>query len=641
MSSRSGLLASVMLAVFAFVSVPAAAANGPARAGAPAQPERILGGEGPQLLHLLQQEELQLRAMRSAMPKYFAEAYRRYPQIPAGTLEAIAWSQSRWMPLQPADTENHHDRMPTAYGVMGLYAGEGFTDQVTAASRLTGLSTQLIKTDSRVNILAAAALLAQQIGAAGLGRNGIAPKPEQISQVLARYAGFTPMRGGNAIEDFARQSFAFDVLLSMDRGVNEKGAIVPERAIQWERAFTPSQLVTLRAPFVRLDISRGRVDTGDYAIDPISETMINRRGGATGGQQVAGPDYSPAIWDPASSSNYTASRSAAIGAVTIHTTQGSYAGTISWFKNPAAQVSAHYVIRSSDGQVTQMVRNAYTAWHVRSHNSYTLGIEHEGYISNSSWYTTAMYNASSALVRNFCSKYSAIKCSSAYNGPSSSGTVVLSDSVKIKGHQHYSGNDHTDPGIYWNWSRYYSLLNPAPAGTVKLLDTFESSVGHFNTSPTYSGSTVGISTASTAQRYCSMSRYGSCSLQVKLVDNPNTSASWAVRLLSGSGSPSANTQLVRANGKVGFWVYAAGSGLSVAIGVDDSDGTERSVSRALAANAWTYVEWSLADANQWNAWVGGNGAITASTVTLDAVWLYHAQTSYNLFVYLDDVQIKN
>ena len=289
-----------------------------------------------------------------------------------------------------------------------------------------------------------------------------------------------------------------------------------------------------------------------------------------------------------------------------------------------------------------MVRNAYTAWHVRSHNPYTLGIEHEGYTSNSSWYTTAMYNASSALVRNFCSKYTAITCSSAYNGPATSGTKVLPDSVKIKGHQHYSGNDHTDPGIYWNWSGYYSLLNPsAPAGTVKLLDTVESSVGHFNTSPTYSGSTTGISTASTALRYCSMSRNGSCSLQVKLVDNASSSADWAVRLLSGGGSPSANTTLTRANGKVGFWVYAAGSGVSVAVGVDDSDGTERSVSRALPANAWTYGEWSLTDANQWNAWVGGNGAITASSVTLDAIWLYHAQTSYTVYVYIDDVRIVN
>src|SRR5690606_34269974 len=144
-----------------------------------------------------------------------------------------------------------------------------------------------------------------------------------------------------------------------------------------------------------------------------------------------------------------------------------------------------------------------------------------------------------------------------------------------------------------------------------------------------------------ALRDCSMRRNGSCSLQVKLVDNAGSSAPWAVRLLSGGGSPSANTSLTRANGKVGFWVYSGGSGLSAALGVDDSDGTERSISRSIPANTWTYLEWNLADANQWNAWVGGNGAITASTVTLDALWLFRAQTSYNVFVYIDDVQIKN
>ena len=77
------------------------------------------------------------------------------------------------------------------------------------------------------------------------------------------------------------------------------------------------------------------------------------------------------------------------------------------------------------------------------------------------------------------------------------------------------------------------------------------------------------------------------------------------------------------------------------MGIDDSDGTERSASRALAANAWTYVEWPLSDAAQWNAWAGGNGSITASSVKLDAIWLYHANTSYTVNVYIDDVQLRN
>jgi Negative regulator of beta-lactamase expression len=289
-------------------------------------------------------------------------------------------------------------------------------------------------------------------------------------------------------------------------------------------------------------------------VDPVTETLT-WQGSANPATDVgiASTDYGPAIWNPAHSTNYTASRSAAVSAVTVHTTQGSYAGSISWFQNSTSNVSAHYVIRSSDGQVTQMVRDAHTAWHVRNQNSYTLGIEHEGWVNNSSWYTDAMYTASAALVRNFCAKFSAISCASAYKGAPSSGLVELASSVKIKGHQHFPGQSHTDPGINWNWSKYYNLINPGsgggttpPSGSTTYLDRFESTVGRFNTSPTYSGSTTGIATTSSATRDCTTRKNGSCSLRVLLKDNTATTANWAVRLLSGGGSPASNASLTRA-----------------------------------------------------------------------------------------------
>ena len=31
--------------------------------------------------------------------------------------------------------------------------------------------------------------------------------------------------------------------------------------------------------------------------------------------------------------------------------------------------------------------------------------------------------------------------------------------VKIRGHQHYPDQSHTDPGPYWNWNYYYKLIN--------------------------------------------------------------------------------------------------------------------------------------------------------------------------------------
>lgn len=618
----------------------------------------VLDARGEQGLDaLLSAEEAALRPQRQAFIQHFREAYRRYPAIPLGTLEALAYVQSRWQHLAPAEsqTEAHH-RMPAAYGVMGLYAGDGFADQVGEGARLLGVEPRQVREDPRLNVLAAAALLDAQIRLdlpmAGQRDGKASPTPEQIRPALMRYAGFSPspVQAAGEVDDYARSSFAYDVLLAQDRGVDDRGIKVPERPIAWEEAFEVDQLVRLRAPMVRLDISGDRIQTGALELDPVTETLRTRSVDAAQEMAAAGmdvgiqsTDYGPAIWDPAHSSNYNASRSEPVSAVAIHTAQGSYAGTISWFKNAAANVSAHYVIRSSDGQVTQMVRNAHTAWHVRNQNSFTLGIEHEGFIDNSSWYTAAMYNASAALVRSFCAGYSTIPCSSAYSGPASSGINVLPTSVKIKGHQHFSGQTHTDPGPYWNWANYYSLLNPGGGGSgTTVIDSFESSVGHFNTSPAYSGSTTGISSASSATRDCSIRYAGSCSLRVLLKDDPASQANWAVRLLSGGGNPASNTPLTRANGKVGFWAYAAGSGMSVAVGIDDSDGTERSVQRALPANTWTYVSWSLTDASQWNAWVGNaNGAITASQVTLDAIWLFRSQTAYDVNVYIDNVQISN
>lgn len=595
----------------------------------------------------LRGEEASLRPQRLAFQGYFREAYARYPAIPAGTLEAIAFVQSRWLHLQPGSAQAQgHLHMPVAHGVMGLYAGGGFADQVGEAARLLGVPAEQIKRNPRLNVFAAAALLDREIRKdSGLA---VRPTSEAIRPALARYAGFSPSPHKSQVEDYARSSFAFDVLLAQDRGINDRGIVVPERAIAWERAFAPQQLIALRAPLVRLDVTRDRIETANYTLDPSSETLVAkapRPVRAAPGGTLAQPatdvgilstDYGPALWV---ASPYYHARSS-YSSVTIHTAQGSYAGTISWFRSNPYSVSAHYVIRSSDGQVTQMVRNANAAHHVGAHNGTTLGIEHEGYVNNSSWYTTAMYNSSAALVRSFCAKYSAISCANAYNGPAHSGVVVLPTAVDVKGHQHYSSQDHTDPGINWNWRHYYTLLNPS-SGTTNILDTFESSVGHFTTGPAYSGSTTGIAATSSATRDCSIRKGGSCSLRVLLKDNTASSAAWSVRLLSGAGNPGSNTALTRANGQVGFWVYAAGSGISVGLGIDDSDGTERSTSKALAANTWTWVSWSLTDAAQWNAWVNGNGAITASSVKLDAIWLYRAQTAYDVNVYIDDVRASH
>ncbi len=151
----------------------------------------------------------------------------------------------------------------------------------------------------------------------------------------------------------------------------------------------------------------------------------------------------------------------------IHDVEGSYAGCISWFQNCNSSVSAHYVARSSDGQITQMVYESDKAWHIGSENPYTIGIEHEGYVNQASWYTTAMYQGSANLVKDICASNS-INPLRTYFGPGCSGTTQQCQQgtcIKVKGHQMFPNQTHDDPGPNWNWAKYYTMINNTPAIT--------------------------------------------------------------------------------------------------------------------------------------------------------------------------------
>jgi N-acetylmuramoyl-L-alanine amidase len=67
--------------------------------------------------------------------------------------------------------------------------------------------------------------------------------------------------------------------------------------------------------------------------------------------------------------------------IIIHDTEGSYRGAIGTFQNPASYVSANYVIRSSDGAVTEMVRPRNVSWAAGDWyvNMHAVNIENEGF----------------------------------------------------------------------------------------------------------------------------------------------------------------------------------------------------------------------------------------------------------------------
>lgn len=115
----------------------------------------------------------------------------------------------------------------------------------------------------------------------------------------------------------------------------------------------------------------------------------------------------------ADSSNYSASNRGAddIDWIVVHVTVGSYSGAVSWFQNPDANVSAHYVVSNYDhtdfepGHVTQMVHHEDVAWHASGSNSPSIGIEHEWHEDYGRYVTDECYEASAAIVREVADRY--------------------------------------------------------------------------------------------------------------------------------------------------------------------------------------------------------------------------------------------
>lgn len=148
------------------------------------------------------------------------------------------------------------------------------------------------------------------------------------------------------------------------------------------------------------------------------------------------------------SGNYSARSSRTINYIVIHTIEGSEGSAINWFQNPAANVSAHYIV-SHAGRVTQMVPDMSVAWHAgnSTYNAQSIGIENEGYAGRNTW-TDTQYAVLADLVRGLCDRYGIPKTRS-----------------RIIGHKEVPGATHGDPGRYFDWTRFMNLVNGGSGGT--------------------------------------------------------------------------------------------------------------------------------------------------------------------------------
>jgi N-acetyl-anhydromuramyl-L-alanine amidase AmpD len=398
---------------------------------------------------------------RTAAPAgTLAEAFTRAAatyEVPRDLLVALGYAETHL---------DGHGGSPSAsggYGVMHLVSNPT-VNTLERAATLTKQPVATLKTGDAANIAGGAAVLRAYADELGLDAT-TRKDPGKWYAAVAKY--------GNASTSEVARLYADTVYDLMAGGVH---------------AVTPSgETVIVMSRMLQLD--RGAYS----AARDLDGTMA-----------AAAVDFPSARWVAAKSSNYTVAKrpsSAKIDRIVIHVAQGSYAGTISWFQNPAAQVSAHYVVRSSDGAVTQMVREKDRAWHAGNYNSRSVGIEHEGYVNNASWFTDPMYRASAALTRSIADRYG-----------------IPKDRTHIVGHHQVPGADHTDPGPKWDWTRYmqyvtgggnpytaqkvcgsgYKMVDSAALGSAGTVYLLYNTANDNNCVATMKATSLGTATAATA-----------------------------------------------------------------------------------------------------------------------------------------------
>ena len=163
---------------------------------------------------------------------------------------------------------------------------------------------------------------------------------------------------------------------------------------------------------------------------------------------------------PAAWSNYSHHHRpvSAVRLVVVHETEGSFDGTLRWFRNPRAHAAANYVV-GRNGEIAHMVPDDEVAWHAGNGwvNAHSIGVEHEGYSRIDGVVTDTEYRASAQLVAALLRRY---------HLPADRSHVIGHSQVPDPFHRGLFGGwaHHTDPGSFWDWSRYMTYVRDYRAG---------------------------------------------------------------------------------------------------------------------------------------------------------------------------------
>ncbi|MEU3185013.1 N-acetylmuramoyl-L-alanine amidase [Streptomyces sp. NPDC006923] len=288
------------------------------------------------------------------------------------------------------------------------------------ASKLTGIPAERLQNNRRDNIRGGAALLASyQKKLTG----GTSEDPSQWTAAIAAY--------GKLSDKKAAASYVDDVFATIKSGARRKTA----------------DGVTMKA---------------DPSAKPVAGQLAKLKLKDASSPAAECPRSMNCQFVPAAPSNGQVSNrpdnGIKITQIIIHTTEGSYDAAIQTFQTPGGS-SSQYVMRSSDGAVTQMVPNKDIAFGDGNYDSnlHSIQIEHEGFSAHGAdWYTTAAYRQTAKLVTYLADRYD-----------------IPLDRQHILGHDNVPGPStsslagmHWDPGNGWDWTRFMRMIGaPIDNGT--------------------------------------------------------------------------------------------------------------------------------------------------------------------------------
>ncbi|MFE7751304.1 N-acetylmuramoyl-L-alanine amidase [Streptomyces sp. NPDC057428] len=371
----------------------------------------------------------------------FASAAEEF-HVPVSVLLGLAYQESAW----DAHGEQHStgggfgpmhltDVTPAMMAAGGA-GGAGREDLASmaekpalhtlqAAAKLIGLSPDTLRKDPTANIRGGAALLAsyQKTVAGSTPTNA-----DEWYGAVARYSQSTERRGAVAFADRV-----FGTVRRGASGVTQDGQRV-------RLAASPS-VAPSKAQVDRLHLKTSAA--ADIECPPAVQCTFVP--GSPAGVQVSNR--------PANGIR--------IDTIVIHDLEGTYDAGVNGLASPTNPAATHYVMRSSDGAVTQMVPTTNIAFHAGNYstNMHSIGIEHEGFAAQgATWYTEAQYEATATLVKYLAARFDI---------PLDRQHVIGHDNVPGPADKYVAGM-HWDPGNGWDWDHFMDLLGHGYSGLHKV-----------------------------------------------------------------------------------------------------------------------------------------------------------------------------